>query len=56
MLDIVNTIITNESPLVKLLGDFDSSFVGYVYGTSLGRCIAISKAMLSIGSPCGGNA
>ncbi|CAA9892052.1 DUF87 domain-containing protein (fragment) [Candidatus Methylobacter favarea] len=31
MLDIVNAVITNESPLVKLLGDFDSSFVGYVY-------------------------
>lgn len=32
MIDIVNKVITTESPLVKLLGNYDSSFVGYVYG------------------------
>lgn len=32
MIDIVNRIVSTESPLVKLLGDYDSSFVGYVYG------------------------
>jgi hypothetical protein len=32
MFDILNKIVTTESALVKLLGDYDSSFVGYVYG------------------------
>lgn len=32
MNDIVNQIVTAQSELVKLLGDFDKSFVGYVYG------------------------
>ncbi len=32
MIDIVNKVVTAESQLVKLLGDYDSSFVGYVYG------------------------
>lgn len=32
MIDIVNKVITTESPLVKLLGSYNSSFVGYVYG------------------------
>jgi DNA helicase HerA-like ATPase len=32
VLDIVNRVVTTESPLVKLLGDYESSFVGYVYG------------------------
>ena len=32
MIDILNKVVTTESALVKLLGDYDSSFVGYVYG------------------------
>ena len=32
MTDITNQIVTGESPLVKLLGDYDASFVGFVYG------------------------
>lgn len=32
MNDIVNQIVAAESDLVKLLGEFDKSFVGYVYG------------------------
>ncbi len=32
MIDIFNKVVTTESTLVKLLGDYDSSFVGYVYG------------------------
>lgn len=43
MLDIVNTIITNESPLVKLLGDFDSSFVGYVYGMRFDQALVLTN-------------
>lgn len=42
MLDIVNTVITNESPLVKLLGDFDSSFVGYVYGMGFDEALVLT--------------
>ena len=43
MLDIVNTVITNESPLVKLLGDFDSSFVGYVYGMRFDEALVLTN-------------
>jgi hypothetical protein len=32
VIDILNKVVTNESPLVKLLGNYESSFVGYVYG------------------------
>ena len=32
MIDILNKVVTTESALVKLLGNYDSSFVGYVYG------------------------
>ncbi len=32
MIDIINKVVTTESTLVKLLGNYDSSFVGYVYG------------------------
>lgn len=32
MIDILNKVVTKESALVKLLGNYDSSFVGYVYG------------------------
>lgn len=43
MLDLVNTIITNESPLVKLLGDFESSFVGYVYGMRFDQALVLTN-------------
>lgn len=43
MPDIVNTIITNESQLVKLLGDFDSSFVGYVYGMRFDQALVLTN-------------
>lgn len=43
MVDIVNTIITNESPLVKLLGDFESSFVGYVYGMRFDETLVLTN-------------
>ena len=43
MLDIVNAIVTNESPLVKLLGDFDSSFVGYVYGMRFDEALILTN-------------
>ena len=32
MIDILNKVVTTESSLVKLLGNYESSFVGYVYG------------------------
>lgn len=32
MINILNKVVTTESALVKLLGNYDSSFVGYVYG------------------------
>ena len=43
MPDIINTIITNESQLVKLLGDFDSSFVGYVYGMRFDQALVLTN-------------
>lgn len=42
MLDIVNKIITSESPLVKLLGDFESSFVGYVYNMRFDQALVLT--------------
>jgi len=42
-LDIVNTIVTGESPLVKLLGEFDSSFVGYVYGMRFDEVLVLTN-------------
>src|SRR2546430_12598932 len=32
VVNIVSKVVNEQSPLVKLLGDFESSFVGYVYG------------------------
>lgn len=32
MIDITNEVMRRESPLVNLLGGYDESFVGYVYG------------------------
>ena len=43
MTDLINTIITNESQLVKLLGDFDSSFVGYVYGMRFDQALVLTN-------------
>lgn len=43
MSDLINTIITNESQLVKLLGDFDSSFVGYVYGMRFDQALVLTN-------------
>lgn len=43
MPDILNTIITKESQLVRLLGDFDSSFVGYVYGMRFDQALVLTN-------------
>lgn len=32
MVDITNQVVTSESSLVQILGDYEASFVGYVYG------------------------
>lgn len=32
MKDLLNQIVASENDLIKLLGDFDKTFVGYVYG------------------------
>lgn len=42
-LDIVNAVVTGESPLVKLLGEFDSSFVGYVYGMRFDEVLVLTN-------------
>ncbi|WP_420148640.1 ATP-binding protein [Spirosoma sp.] len=43
MPDILNKIATTESPLVKLLGDFDKSFVGYVYGMRFDEVLVLTN-------------
>ncbi len=43
MTDIFNKIVTAESELVKLLGDFDKSFVGYVYGMRFDEVIVLTN-------------
>ena len=43
MVDIVNKVVTAESELVKLLGDFDSSFVGYVYGMRFDEALVLTN-------------
>jgi hypothetical protein len=43
MMDIVNKVVTAESELVKLLGDFDSSFVGYVYGMRFDEALVLTN-------------
>lgn len=43
MNDILNTIVTSESRLVKLLGDFESSFVGYVYGMRFDQAFILTN-------------
>jgi hypothetical protein len=43
MSDIFNQIVTNESSLVKLLGNFDESFVGYVYGMRFDEVLVLTN-------------
>lgn len=43
MVDIINKVVTAESELVKLLGDFDSSFVGYVYGMRFDEALVLTN-------------
>lgn len=43
MQDILNQIVTAESDLVKLLGDFDSAFVGYVYGMRFDEVLVMTN-------------
>lgn len=43
MADIINQIVTAESELVKLLGDFNSSFVGYVYGMRFDEVLVLTN-------------
>ena len=43
MSDIFNKIATSESPLVKLLGDFDNAFVGYVYGMRFDEVLVLTN-------------
>jgi len=42
-MDITNQIITAESELVKLLGDYESSFVGYLYGTKFDEVLVLTN-------------
>lgn len=42
-MDIVNKIVTAESELVRLLGDFDASFVGYVYGMGFDEALILTN-------------
>lgn len=43
MADIFNQIATSESDLVKLLGDFDNGFVGYVYGMRFDEVLVLTN-------------
>lgn len=43
MADITNQIVTGESPLVKLLGDYDASFVGFVYGMRFDEVLVLTN-------------
>lgn len=43
MSNILNKIATAESPLVKLLGEFDKSFVGYVYGMRFDEVLVLTN-------------
>jgi hypothetical protein len=43
MNDILNQIVTAESDLVKLLGDFDNAFVGYVYGMRFDEVLVLTN-------------
>lgn len=43
MADITNTVVTSESPLVNLLGDYDESFVGFVYGMRFDEVLVLTN-------------
>lgn len=43
MTDIFNQIATAESDLVRLLGDFDKGFVGYVYGMRFDEVLVLTN-------------
>ena len=43
MPDIVNQIVATENDLVKLLGDFDKSFMGYVYGMRFDEVLILTN-------------
>ncbi len=43
MQDILNQIVKAESDLVKLLGDFDNAFVGYVYGMRFDEVLVMTN-------------
>jgi hypothetical protein len=43
MQDILNQIVKAESDLVKLLGDFDRAFVGYVYGMRFDEVLVMTN-------------
>lgn len=42
-MNIANEILTNESGLVKLLGNYDESFVGYVYGMRFDEVLILTN-------------
>ena len=42
-MDIVNKVVTTESTLVKFLGNFDQSFVGYVYGMRFDEALVLTN-------------
>lgn len=43
MTDLINQISKSENSLVKLLGDFDQSFVGYVYGMRFDEVLVLTN-------------
>jgi len=43
MIDITNEVVSEESPLVALLGDYDKSFVGYVYGMRFDQALVLTN-------------
>lgn len=43
MVNITNQVVTGESPLVKLLGEFEESFVGYVYGMRFDEVLVLTN-------------
>ncbi|WP_462251955.1 ATP-binding protein [Ferruginibacter sp.] len=43
MADILNQIVTSENELVKLLGNYNESFVGYVYGMRFDEVLILTN-------------
>ncbi|RYG96618.1 MAG: ATPase, partial [Alphaproteobacteria bacterium] len=43
MSDVLNQIVASESELVRLLGAYSSSFVGYVYGMSFDEALVLTN-------------